>query len=149
MAGVAVLAGQSHLTAREEVVEAAAVPAIAKAEQDAGRRAPLGKLAPEDRQRRNSDSAPYQDRPGGVRPEVCGRRKGVPERAADPDLLPGRKPGQPGRAGPDVVNQEVEPQAPLIAHRVSDREGARQKGTLIALRPAGPCGKHVELAGPR
>jgi hypothetical protein len=61
--GVAIVAGEAHLAAGEEVVEAAGVSLVPKTEQNAGGNVLRREAAPQQRQRRDPDPASDQDRP--------------------------------------------------------------------------------------
>jgi hypothetical protein len=96
VADVAVLAGQGHLAAAEEVVEAAAVGLVAEAEQDADGDVALGEAAAQQGEWSDADAAADEDRTGGARLQLARLGEGVAERPRDPDVLSRRTPPAAG-----------------------------------------------------
>src|ERR1700753_1963345 len=94
---------------------------IAKAEQDAGGDVPRREAAPQQRQRRDPDAATDENRPSrrwriavagwqtATAMQVAGGGEGVAEGAVDPDALAGPELAEAVGAGPDALDQEVEP----------------------------------------
>ena len=130
VAGVAVLAGEAHLAAGEEVVEAARVGLVAEAEQDAGGDVALGEAAAQQRQRGDADAAADQDRAGGAGRQLARLGEGVAERAVDPDLSPRLQLAEPVGAGADPLDQEVEPHPARGRPGLGDRDRPWQERPL-------------------
>jgi len=149
VADVAVVAGEADLAAAKEIVEAARVRLVAKAEQDAGGNIAIGEATSEQGERRYSDATPHENGAGGALRELFGLGEAVAERAVDPDPLTRLQRTEAIGAGADPLDQEVE--APTAAERVrvGDREGARQEWAAGALLPVSLAGEHVELPGQR
>src|SRR5205814_5411265 len=91
MARVPILAREANLTAREKLIHAAGVLAVAKPHQGSQRHATLAELATQDRERSQADPAADEDRPGHAGGEVTRHREGATERSRDPEALTGAK----------------------------------------------------------
>ena len=78
---------------------------------------------------------------------VARRREAAAERAEQPDVVAGAQLREPVRAGPDVLEQEVE--RPVVV-AAGDGERAREERPLVrAAAPALGGGEHRELPGIR
>jgi hypothetical protein len=66
VADVAVVAGEAHLAAGEEVVEAAGVHFVAEAQEDASRDVLRSEGATQERERSYADAASNQDRSSSI-----------------------------------------------------------------------------------
>src|SRR4051812_35965968 len=132
MAGRSVVGG--HARVREQA-RRLGVRRVAEAQQGEVGRPGGQQLVLPDEQRRGADPAADEQRP------LAGRVEAVAQGAGEQDVVPCRQPGEQVRAGPDVLQEEL--QAPLVQAR--DREGARQERALVG--PAAPARRreHEEL----
>src|SRR5438128_4475918 len=131
---MAVIAGEAHLATGEELVEAAGVVPVAEAEQDAGGNVLRRERAAQQRQRRDSNPTPDQNRPRGpncINFSLCwveklmqfaGGGEGVAQGAVDPDALARLELAEAVGAGADALDQEVEADAAGRWSRLGDRE---------------------------
>src|ERR1700712_4845687 len=114
VAGVAVLARHTHLRTEiaagtAEQLKAAAVLAVAEAEQDAKRHRPFAEAPAQQGQRRDADAAADEDRPGSAGERLARLREAVAERPGNPDLLAWVEAAEAIGSRPDRLDQKVEP----------------------------------------
>src|SRR5262245_15758143 len=120
---------------------------VAEAEQGSGGDPASLERAPEDRERRDPDSAADEDRPRGLRCGLGGQREGPAERAGEPQALAGGEGRKPLGSRADRLDQEVEPNATTAGLGGGDGERAGQVRPAVLSAPSASSRQHVELAG--
>jgi hypothetical protein len=145
VADVAVVAGERHLAAVEEVVETARVGFVPKAEQDSRWHVGRAEAAAEQRQRGNADAAADEDRAGGIGGKLLRSGERVAERAVYPNPLPRDQPAEAVGPRADPLDQEVEADPLVDRIGIGHREGAWQERSSPPLLPMALRREHVEL----
>src|SRR4051794_7393314 len=140
-----VVAGEADLATREEIVDAARVRLVSKAEQDAGGDVLSSESAAQQRQGRNPDPSTDQNRPrrpscikfpacwGGNSMQLAGDGEGVAERAVEPGVFAGLELAEAVGARTDALDQEVEADAIRGGSRLRHGKGAGKEGALVVL----------------